>query len=101
MRISLIIPVYNVSNYLPRLMETVLSQTLNDLEVILVDDGSSDDSGRICDGYAANDPRVKVIHKSNSSVSDARNAGIESSSGEYLVLQTAMITSQKTMLNTF
>ena len=85
MRISLIIPVYNVSNYLPRLMETVLSQTLKDLEVILVDDGSSDDSGRICDGYAANDPRVKVIHKSNSSVSDARNAGIESSSGEYLV----------------
>lgn len=85
MRVSLIVPVYNVSNYLPRLMETVLSQTHHDLEIILVDDGSTDDSGVVCDGYEAKDSRIKVIHKSNSGVSDARNVGIECSSGEYLV----------------
>jgi len=85
MRVSLIVPVYNVSNYLPRLMETVLSQTYKNLEIILIDDGSTDGSGMICDEYEAKDSRIKVIHKSNSGVSDARNAGIEYASGEYLV----------------
>ena len=74
MLVSVIIPVYNVSEYLPRLMETVLSQTHKELEIITVDDGSPDDSGRICDGYAAKDSRIRVIHKSNSGVADARNA---------------------------
>lgn len=85
MRVSLIVPVYNVSNYLPRLMETVLSQTHKNLEIMLIDDGSTDGSGMICDEYEAKDSRIKVIHKSNSGVSDARNAGIEYASGEYLV----------------
>lgn len=85
MLVSVIIPVYNVSEYLPRLMETVLSQTHKELEIITVDDGSPDDSGRICDGYAAKDSRIRVIHKSNSGVADARNAALDIASGDYIV----------------
>ena len=84
MLVSLIIPVFNVGDYLPRLMETVLSQTHRELEVILVDDGSSDDSAGVCDGYAAKDGRVKVIHRPNSGVADARNAGVEAAAGGYI-----------------
>lgn len=84
MLVSLIIPVFNVSNYLPVLMESVLSQTHSDIEVILIDDGSSDPSGIICDEYADKDKRVRAIHTVHTSVSDARNKGIEASSGEFI-----------------
>lgn len=85
MLVTLIIPVFNVSSYLPRLMETTLSQTYRELEILLIDDGSTDPSGRICDEYATKDDRVKVIHKANSGVADARNAGLEAASGDYIV----------------
>lgn len=83
-RISVIVPVYNVEPYLPRCVDSILAQTYPNLEVILVDDGSRDGSGRICDAYAAKDSRVRVIHKSNGGLSSARNAGIEAADGEYL-----------------
>ena len=85
MLVSLVIPVYKVSDYLPRLMETVLAQTHRELEIILVDDGSPDQSGVICDGYATKDSRVKVIHKTNSGVADARNAALDTAVGDYIV----------------
>ena len=83
-QISVIIPVYNVEKYLSDCVESVLRQTYTDLEIILVDDGSKDASGRICDDYAKQDLRVRVIHKQNGGLSSARNAGIESANGQYL-----------------
>ncbi len=75
--ISLVIPVYNVEEFLPKCMETVLAQTYENFEVILVDDGSTDGSGRLCDDYAASDMRIKVFHKANGGLSDARNFGVQ------------------------
>ncbi len=83
--ISVIIPVYNVENYLRRCVDAVLNQTYRSLEVILVDDGSPDTCGTICDAYAREDQRVVVIHQKNAGLSGARNAGIEAARGEYLV----------------
>lgn len=83
-RISVIIPVYKVEEYLNRCVDSVLSQDFQDFELILVDDGSPDNSGKICDEYAKIDSRVKVIHKENGGVSSARNAGIDASIGEYI-----------------
>lgn len=82
--ISIIVPVYNVEKYLSRCIESIINQTYTDLEIILVDDGSPDGSGKICDDYAALDSRIKVIHKENGGVSSARNCGIDNSTGEYL-----------------
>ena len=82
--ISVIIPVYNVSQYLDKCIQTVIHQTYRNLEIILVDDGSTDDSGRICDEYAEQDKRIKVIHKNNGGLSDARNAGLDLASGDYI-----------------
>ena len=82
--LSVIVPVYNVEAYLPRCVDSILRQSYDNLEVILVDDGSRDGSGRICDEYAAGDPRVKVIHKENGGLSSARNAGLDTAAGEYL-----------------
>lgn len=82
--ISVIVPVYNVEAYLPRCVDSILSQSYRNLEIILVDDGTRDASDRICDDYAARDPRVKVIHKENGGLSSARNAGIDIAQGEYL-----------------
>ena len=79
--ISLIVPVYNVEPYLRRCVDSILNQTYTNLEVILVDDGSPDNCGAICDEYAAKDPRVRVIHKENGGLSDARNAGLEIMTG--------------------
>lgn len=81
--ISIIIPVYNVEKYLRRCVDSVLSQTYKNFECILIDDGSSDSSSKICDEYLKYDNRIKVIHKSNGGLSSARNVGIENSSGEY------------------
>ena len=82
--ISVIVPVYNVEAYLPRCVDSILAQTYRNLEIILVDDGTKDDSDKICDAYADRDPRIKVIHKENGGLSSARNAGIEIAKGEYL-----------------
>jgi len=83
-KISVIVPVYNVEAFLPRCVDSILSQQGAELEVILVDDGSRDGSGSICDAYQAKDPRVRVIHKENGGLSSARNAGIDAATGEYL-----------------
>ncbi len=82
--ISVIIPVYNVEDYLARCVDSILVQTYEKLDVILVDDGSPDGSGKICDEYAAKDSRVRVIHKPNGGLSSARNAGLDAAAGEYL-----------------
>lgn len=82
--ISVIIPVYNVEPYLSDCIDSILTQTYSELEVILVDDGSPDNCGAICDEYAKKDARVRVIHKENGGLSDARNAGLAVCSGEYL-----------------
>ena len=82
--ISVIVPVYRVEEYLERCVESILSQTYENLEVILVDDGSPDRCPAICDAYAGKDARVKVIHQENKGLSGARNAGIELAAGEYL-----------------
>lgn len=83
-KVSVIIPVYNVEKYLEECIESVLKQTYKNLEIILVDDGSKDNSGNICDEYAKKDERIKVIHKTNGGLSDARNAGIDIAKGEYI-----------------
>ncbi len=82
--ISVIVPVYKVEAYLPSCIESLLAQTYENLEIILVDDGSPDSCGEICDAYAKKDARIKVIHKENGGVSSARNAGLEIASGEYV-----------------
>ena len=82
--VSVIIPVYNVEEYIERCVQSVIDQTFSDIEIILVDDGSKDNSGAICDRYANEDSRVLVIHKKNGGLSDARNVGIEKSHGEYI-----------------
>lgn len=82
--ISVIVPVYKVESYLHSCVDSILSQTFSDLELLLVDDGSPDNCGIICDEYAAKDPRVRVIHKKNGGLSSARNAGVESARGEYI-----------------
>ena len=82
--LSVIVPVYNVENYLSRCVDSILSQSGVTLEVLLVDDGSTDASGKICDSYAARDDRVKVIHKENGGLSSARNTGLDRASGDYV-----------------
>lgn len=82
--ISIVIPVYNVENYLNKCIKTIVNQTYKNLEIILVDDGSTDKSGKICDEWKEKDTRIKVIHKKNGGLSDARNVGIRSSVGKYL-----------------
>lgn len=83
--ISVIVPVYNVEKYLDKCIESITKQTYSKLEIILVDDGSTDQSGKICDIWQQKDHRIEVIHKINGGLSDARNVGIKNSKGEYLV----------------
>lgn len=82
--LSVIVPVYNVEEYLPRCINSILKQTFTDYELILVNDGSTDNCPIICDKYARKDNRIKVIHKENGGLSDARNAGIEIAEGKYI-----------------
>ena len=82
--ISIIIPIYKVEKYLKRCVESVRKQTLTDLEIILVDDGSPDDCSRICDEYLKEDSRIKVIHKQNGGLASARNAGMNMATGKYI-----------------
>lgn len=83
--ISLIIPVYNVEKYLKKCLDSIINQTFTDFEIILVDDGSKDKSGAICDECATKDNRILVIHKDNGGVSSARNLGITKASGEWIL----------------
>ena len=82
--ISIIVPVYNVEKYLENCIESILNQTFKDFELILVDDGSTDNSGKICDIYEKKDSRIKVIHKNNGGLSSARNAGLDIACGKYV-----------------
>ena len=82
--ISIIVPIYNVEEYLPKCIDSILNQTYKELEVILVDDGSPDSCGKICDRYAKKDERVKVIHQKNGGLSAARNSGLDCANGEYI-----------------
>ena len=92
--VSVIVPVYNTADLLPRCVDALLAQTYPALEIILVDDGSPDGAGAICDAYAEKDPRVRVLHKANGGLSDARNAGLEAMTGEWF----AFVDSDDTVL---
>lgn len=83
--ISIIIPVYNAGKYLRQCLDSIIAQTFTDWECILVDDGSTDDSGSICDEYVQKDKRFRVIHKPNGGVSDARQAGLDAAKGEFII----------------
>ena len=82
MKISVIIPVYNVEYYLKRCLDSVLNQTYTNLEILLIDDGSSDTSGNICDEFAQQDKRITVFHTKNEGAACARNFGIKKASGK-------------------
>ena len=83
-KISIIVPVYNVEQYLPMCIESILSQTFTDFELLLIDDGTPDSSGDICDEYARKDSRIRVFHKDNGGVSSARNLGLDEMRGEWV-----------------
>lgn len=83
-KISVIVPVYNTENYLHRCIDSILAQTFTDFELLLINDGSKDHSGKICDDYAEKDNRVRVFHKPNGGVSSARNMGLDNAQGEWI-----------------
>lgn len=83
-KISIIVPVYNVEEFLPRCIESILNQTYVNWELLLIDDGSLDNSGKVCDKYAEIDGRIKVFHKENGGVSSARNVGLERNTGDWI-----------------
>lgn len=82
--ISIVLPIYNVEKYLKKCIETILNQTYDNIEILLVDDGSTDHSGEICDEFEKKDKRIKVIHKTNGGLSDARNTGLKHAKGKYI-----------------
>ena len=82
--ISVIVPVFNIDKYISKCIESIMEQTYKNLQIILVDDGSTDTSGEICDRYAKKDIRIQVIHKKNGGLVSARNAGLEAAAGEYV-----------------
>ena len=83
-KVSVIIPVYNVQDFLAKCIESVINQTINDIQIILVDDGATDNSGQICDEYAKKDKRITVIHKQNQGLGFARNTGLDVANGDYI-----------------
>jgi glycosyltransferase involved in cell wall biosynthesis len=83
-KLSVVVPVFNVEKYLPRCLDSIVGQTMRDIEIILVDDGSSDNSGKICDDYAAKDPRARVIRRNHSGAGAARNAGMKIAGADYV-----------------
>ena len=87
--ISVIVPVYNVEKYIKKGIESLLAQSYQNIEIILVDDGSPDNSPMILDQYTKKDSRIKVLHQKNQGVSTARNNGIKMTNGEYILFQTA------------
>ena len=84
-KVSVIVPVYNSEDYVGNTIESIISQTLHEIEIILVDDGSTDNSGKICDDYAKKDERILVVHKPNGGLADARNAGMKVATGKYMM----------------
>lgn len=84
-KISVIVPVYKVEKYLPECIDSILAQSFTDFELVLVDDGSPDNSGKICDEYALRDSRIRVFHKENGGVSSARRVGVENAHGEWVI----------------
>ena len=84
-KVSIIIPIYKVEKYLNQCINTIVHQTYKNLEIILVDDGSPDECPKICDSWGRKDSRIKVIHKSNGGLSDARNEGLTKATGKYLL----------------
>lgn len=97
--VSIIVPVYNVEKYLAECLDSIINQTYSNLEIILVDDGSPDKCGEICDKYAVSDSRIKVIHKKNGGVSSARNVGIEISTGEWIYFMDSDDTIEKDLIS--
>ena len=83
-KVSIILPIYNVEKYLDRCVDSLLNQTLKDIEIIMVDDGSPDNCPQMCDEYAKKDRRVKVVHKKNGGLGFARNSGLDIANGEYV-----------------
>lgn len=83
-KISVIVPVYNTKNELPRCLESIINQTYSNMEIICIDDGSTDGSGEIVDAFAGRDKRIKVLHKANGGESSARNAGLKMAEGQYI-----------------
>ena len=95
--VSIIVPIYNVEKYLERCVNSIQAQTLQDIEIILVDDGSPDQCPQMCDQYAIQDARIKVIHKQNGGLSSARNAGMDAATGQYIGFVDADDTSESDM----
>lgn len=83
-KVTVVLPIYNVEKYLNRCIQSVVNQSYNNLEIILVDDGSTDRSGTLCDEWEKKDSRIRVIHKKNAGLGEARNSGIDSSTGQYI-----------------
>ena len=86
-KVSVVVPIYNVEDYLDKCVETIVNQTYKNLEIILVDDGAKDNSGPLCDKWAAKDSRIKVVHKENGGLSSARNTGMEVATGDYIMFE--------------
>lgn len=97
--VSVIVPIYNVEKYLSESLDSLIAQSYTNLEIILVDDGSPDNCGKICDEYSISDSRIKVIHKKNGGVSSARNAGIEVSTGEWIYFMDSDDVIDKELIN--
>jgi glycosyltransferase involved in cell wall biosynthesis len=98
--VSVIVPVYNVEPYVRKCVDSILAQSYKNLEIILVDDGSPDNCGKICDEYAANNPNIIVLHKENGGLSDARNAGLDIAKGEFICFVDSDDWCEKEMLQT-
>ena len=84
--VSVVVPVYNIKDYIEKCLKSIVSQSYDNLEIVVVDDGSTDESGKLCDEFAKKDKRVRVFHKKNGGLSDARNFGIKKSQGEIVAL---------------
>lgn len=83
-KLSVIVPIYNAEKHLNRCIQSIINQTYTNIELLLIDDGSKDSSGEICDKYAASDERIRVFHKKNGGVSSARNVGLDNATGYYI-----------------